>query len=77
MYYVNYHLKQRKTVTYRKLTDIDTEEMAKHIKATSGSKGNLDERVKDFNNALTNSLNAVAPLQTKQITVEDSHMVHG
>ena len=43
--------------------------MAKHIKVTSGSEGNLDERVKDFNNALTSSLNAVAPLQTKQITI--------
>ena len=60
---------QRKTTTYRKLTDIDTEEMAKCIKATPGSEGNLDERVKDFNNALTSSLNAVAPFQTKQITI--------
>ena len=61
---------QRKTVTYRKLADIDTEEMAKCIKVTSGSEGNLAERVKDFNNALTSSLNAVAPLQTKQITIQ-------
>ena len=60
---------QWKTVTYRKLTDIDTEGMAKCIKVTSGSEGNLDERVKDFNNALTSCLNAVAPLQTKQITI--------
>ena len=60
---------QRKTVTYRKLTDIDTEEMAKHIKVTSGSEGNLDERVKDLNNALTSSFNTVAPLQIKQITI--------
>ena len=44
---------QRKMVTYRKRTDIDTEEMAKHIKAASGSEGNLDERARDFNNALT------------------------
>ena len=43
--------------------------MAIHIKVTSGSEGNLDERVKDFNNALTSSLNAVAPLQTNQITI--------
>ena len=43
--------------------------MAKHIKATSGSEGNLDESVKDFNSALTGSLNAVAALQTKQITI--------
>ena len=43
--------------------------MAKCIKATSGSEGNLDERVKDFNNALINSLNAFASLQTKQITI--------
>ena len=60
---------QRKTVTYRKLTDIDTEEMTKHMKAASGSEDNLDERVRDFNNALTCSLNAVAPVQTKQITI--------
>ena len=60
---------QRKTVTYRKFTDIDTEEMAKHIKVASGSEGNLDERVRDFNNALTSSLNAVAPVQAKQITI--------
>ena len=44
--------------------------MAKHIKVTSCSEGNLDERVKDFNNALTSSLNAVAPLQAKQITIQ-------
>ena len=61
---------QRKTVTYRKLTDIDPEEMAKHINVASGSESNLDERVKDFNNALTSSLNAVAPVQTKQITIQ-------
>ena len=60
---------QRETVTYRKLTDIDTEEMAKHIRVASGSEGNLDERVRDFNNALTSSLDAVAPVQTKQITI--------
>ena len=60
---------QKKPVTYRKCTDIDTEEMAKHIKVTSGSEGNLHERVKDFYNALTSSFNAVAPLQTKQITI--------
>ena len=39
---------QRKTVTYRKLTDIDIEEMAKCIKATSSSEGNLDEKSKRF-----------------------------
>ena len=61
---------KRKTVTYRKFTDIDTEEMAKHIKAASGCEGNLDERVREFNNALTSSLNAVAPVQTKQITIQ-------
>ena len=27
------------------------------------------KRVKDFNNALTSSLNAVAPLHTKEITI--------
>ena len=43
--------------------------MAKCIKVTSGNEGNLDERVKDFNNSLINSLNAFAPLQTKQITI--------
>ena len=72
MYYVNYHLKERiynEKLTYRKLTDIDTVEMAKHIKAASGSEGNLDERVRDFNNALTSSLDVVAPVQTKQITI--------
>ena len=58
----------RKTSTYRKLKDIDIEEMAKCIKATSRSEGNLDERVTDFNNALINALNIYAPLQTKQIT---------
>ena len=61
---------QRKTVTYRKLTDIDTEEIAKHIKVASCSEGNLDERVKDFNNALTSSLNVVTPVQIKQITIQ-------
>ena len=60
---------QRKTVTYRKLIDIDTEEMAKHIKVASCSEGNLDEKVRDFDNALTSSLNAVAPIQTKQIII--------
>ena len=54
---------QGKNVTYRKLTDIDTEEVAKHIEVASGSEGNLDESVRDFNNALTSSLNAVAPRQ--------------
>ena len=43
--------------------------MAKHIKAASGSEGNLDERMRDFNNAITSSLSAVAPAQTKQITI--------
>ena len=43
--------------------------MAIHIKATSGNEGNLDEKVRDFNNALTSSLDAVAPVQTKQITI--------
>ena len=43
--------------------------MAKCIKATSRSEGNLDERVMDFNNALINALNVYAPLQTKQITM--------
>ena len=42
--------------------------MAKHIRAASRSEGNLDEKVRDFNNALTRSLDAVAPVQTKQIT---------
>ena len=60
---------QRKTSTYRKRKDIDIKEMAKCIKATSGSEGNLDERVMDFDNALINALNAFAPLQTKQITI--------
>ena len=60
---------QRKTSTYRKLKDMDIEEMVKCIKATSGSEGNLDERVMNFNNALINALNAFAPLQTKQITI--------
>ena len=60
---------QRKTLTYRKLKDIDTEEMPKCIKATFGSEGNLDVGVTDFNNALINALNAFAPLQTKQITI--------
>ena len=43
--------------------------MAKCIKVTSGSEVNLDERVNDLNIALINSLNAFAPLQTKQITI--------
>ena len=43
--------------------------MAKCIKATSSSEGNLDERIMDFNNALINALNVYAPLQTKQITI--------
>ena len=60
---------QRKNFTYRKLKDIDIEEMAKCIKATSSSEVNLDERVMDFNNALINALNTYAPLQTKQITI--------
>ena len=61
---------QRKTVTYRKLTNIDTEEMAKHIREASGSEGNLDDRVRNLNSALTSSLDAVAPVQTKQITIQ-------
>ena len=60
---------QRKTITYRKLTDIDTEEMAKHTRVTSSSEGNLDEKVGDFDNALSSSLDAVALVQTKQITI--------
>ena len=60
---------QRKTVKYRKLTNIDTEEMAKHIKAATSSEGNLGNRVRNFNNALTSSLDVVAPVQTKQITI--------
>ena len=60
---------QRKTVKYRKLTNIDTEEMAKLIKVATSSEGNLDDRVRNFNNALTSSLDAVAPVQTKQITI--------
>ena len=43
--------------------------MAKQIKAAISSEGNLDERVRNFNNALTRSLDAVAPVQTKQITI--------
>ena len=61
---------QRKTVKYRKLTNIDTQEMAKHIKAATSSKGNLDDRVRNFNNALTGSLDVVAPVQTKHITIQ-------
>ena len=38
--------------------------MAKYMKSTSGGKGNLDDRVMDFNSALINCLNAFAPLQT-------------
>ena len=59
---------QRKTSTYRKLKDIDIDEMAKCITATSRRDGNLDERVMDFNKALTDTLNIQATLQTKQIT---------
>ena len=47
---------QRKTVKYRTLTNMDTEEMAKHIKVATGSERNLDDRVRNFNNALTSSL---------------------
>ena len=60
---------QRKTVKYRKLTNIDTEEMARHIKAAFRSEGNLDDRVRNFNNALASSLDVVAPVQTKQIII--------
>ena len=60
---------QRKTVKYKKLTNIDTEGMAKHIKVAIGSEGNLDDRVRNFNNALTSYLDVVAPVQTKQITI--------
>ena len=68
---------QRKTLTYRKLTDKDIEEMANCIKATSGIEDNLDERVKDLNNVLINSLNAFAPLQTKLNNyMKDSPMVY-
>ena len=52
--------------------DMDTEEMAKHIKAASGSQGNLDEKIRVFNNALTSSLDAVAPVQTKQVTIHST-----
>ena len=61
---------QRKTVKYRKLMSIDTEEMARHIKAAISSEGNLDDRVRNFNNALASSLDVVAPVQTKQITIQ-------
>ena len=44
--------------------------MAKHIRMASHSEGNLDENVRDFDNALTSSLNAVAPVQTEQITIQ-------
>ena len=60
---------QRKTSTYRKLKDIDIEEIAKCIKATSRSEGNLDERVIDFNNSLINALNVYAQFKNKQITI--------
>ena len=53
---------QRKTVKYRKLTNIDTEAMARHIKAAISSEGNLDDRVRNFNNALASSLDVVAPV---------------
>ena len=43
--------------------------MAKHIRVVSHSEGNLDEKARDFDNALTGSLDAVAPVQTKQITI--------
>ena len=43
--------------------------MAKHIKAAISSEGNLDDRVRNFNNALTSSLDVVAPVQIKQITI--------
>ena len=43
--------------------------MAKCIKATFSSEGNLDERVMDFNNALINALNVYVPLKSKQITI--------
>ena len=59
---------QRKILTYKKLKDIDIEQMARCIK-TFGSEGNLEERVTEINNALRNALNAFAPLQTKQITI--------
>ena len=74
MYYANYQIRrediQRKTVKYRKLTNIDTEEMARHIKAAFRSEGNLDDRVRNFNNALASSLDVVAPVQTKQIIIQ-------
>ena len=53
---------QRKTITYRKLKDIDIDGMAKCIKATSRIDGNLDERVMDFDKALRNTLNIHVPL---------------
>ena len=43
--------------------------MAKHIREASGSERNLDNRVTNFSNALTSFLDAVAPVQTKQITI--------
>ena len=43
--------------------------MAKHIRVASHSEGNLDKKVRDFDNALTSSLDAVAPVQTKQIMI--------
>ena len=47
-----YQLGERTYRCYRKLTNIDTEEMARHIKAAYRSEGNLDDRVRNFNNAL-------------------------
>ena len=66
---------QRKTSPYRKLKDIDIDEMAKCIKATPRRDGNLEERVMDFDKAHIYGLNIHAPLQTKQITIHRT--VHG
>ena len=44
--------------------------MARHIKAAFRSEGNLDDRVRNFNNALASSLDVVAPVQTKQIIIQ-------
>ena len=65
---------QRKTSIYRKLQDLDIEEMTKCIKATSRSEGNLDERVMDFNNALINALRYMHHYRlSRYLYVEQSH----
>ena len=60
---------QRKTITYRKLKDIDIDRMTKWVKATCRSDGNLVERLMDFDKALRNAFIIHAPLQKKQITI--------